>query len=78
MGYIGYFYVEKKSFEFKSKVKGGVCLAEKSKGVYRSVIMAWPLVFWFLISWDFLSHNDKTKENWRTFRFGNIVYVLQR
>jgi hypothetical protein len=30
------------------------------------------------MSWDFLSHNNKTKENWRTFRFGNTVYMLQR
>jgi hypothetical protein len=40
--------------------------------------MAWSIVFWFLMSWDNLSQNDKTQENWRTFRFGNIVYVIQR
>jgi hypothetical protein len=45
-------------------VSRGVRLAENRKGGSRLVIMAWPLVFWFLMSWDFLSHNDKTKENW--------------
>jgi hypothetical protein len=32
MGYLGYFYVENKSFEFRSNVQGGVQLAEKSRG----------------------------------------------
>jgi hypothetical protein len=75
-GYLGFFYVEKKLFEFKSDVRGGVRLAERSNGVSRSVIKAWPTVFWFLLSWDNLTQNAKTHENWRTFRFGNIVYVI--
>jgi hypothetical protein len=40
MGYLGYFYVENKSFEFRSNVQGGVQLAEKSRGKTREVIMA--------------------------------------
>lgn len=56
----------------------GVRLVERSKGVSRSVIMAWPTMFWLLLSWDYLTQSDKIWENWRTFRFGNIVYVMQR
>jgi hypothetical protein len=51
---------------------------ERSKGVSRSVIMAWPTVFWLLLSWDYLTQSDKIQESWRTFRFNNIVYVMQR
>jgi hypothetical protein len=40
MGYLGYFYVENKSFEFRSNVQGGVQLAEKSRGKTQEVIMA--------------------------------------
>jgi hypothetical protein len=34
MGYLGFFYVEAKSFEFRSKISGGVPLAERSR-VFR-------------------------------------------
>jgi hypothetical protein len=40
--------------------------------------MAWPTVFWFLLSWDKLTQNAETHENWGTFQFGNIVYVIHR
>ena len=40
--------------------------------------MAWPTVFWFLLSWDNLTQNAKTHENWRTYRFINNVYVIHR
>jgi hypothetical protein len=45
MGYLGYVYVESKSFEVRSDVRGGVRLEERSKGVSRSVIIAWPTIF---------------------------------
>jgi hypothetical protein len=48
MGYLGYFYVENKSFEFRSNVQGGVQLAEKSRGKTREVIMAWPTIYWLV------------------------------
>jgi hypothetical protein len=47
MGYLGFFYVEKKSFEFRSDVQGGIRLKEWSKGVHRWVILAWPTISWF-------------------------------
>jgi hypothetical protein len=78
MGYIGYVYVESKAFEFRSDVRGGVRFEERSKGLTRSVIMAWPPIHWLLVAWDFLAPVEKAKEKWRTFRFGSIVYVLLR
>jgi hypothetical protein len=78
MGYIGYVYVESKSFEVRSDVRGGVRLEERKKGLSRSVIMAWPTIFWLIVAWDSLTHADKAREKWRSFRFGSIVYVLLR
>jgi hypothetical protein len=78
MGYLGYFYVENKAFEFHSNVQGGVQLAEKSRGNCRSVIMAWPTVFWLVSAWDYLTNTETVRENWRTFRFGCLAYVMQR
>jgi hypothetical protein len=39
MGYVGYFYVEAKSFEFRSDVcvGDGIRLAEWNKGLFRAV-----------------------------------------
>jgi hypothetical protein len=78
MGYLGYVYVERKSFEVRSNVRGGVRLEERSRGLSRSMIMAWPLIFWLLAAWDSLTPLEKTREKWRSFRFGSIVYVLLR
>ena len=78
MGYLGYVYVESKSFEVRSNVRGGVRLEERSKGPSRSVIMAWPTIFWLLVAWDSLTLADKAREKWRSFRFGSKVYVLLR
>jgi hypothetical protein len=78
MGYLGYVYVESKSFEVRSNVRGGVRLEERSRGLSRSVIMAWPSIFWLLAAWDSLIPLEKTREKWRSFRFGSIVYVLVR
>ena len=78
MGYLGYVYVESKSFEFRSDVRGGVRLEERSKGLSRSVIMAWPTILWLLAAWDSLTPVEKAREKWRSFRFGSKVYVLLR
>jgi hypothetical protein len=78
MGYLGYFYVENKAFEFRSNVQGGVQMAEKSRGKCRSVIMAWPSIFWLVSAWDYLTNTETARENWRTFRFGCLAYVMQR
>jgi hypothetical protein len=77
MGYLGYFYVETKAFEIRSNVRG-VQLAEKSRGKTRSVIMAWPTIFWLASAWDYLTNNEIVSENWRTFRFGCCSYIVQR
>jgi hypothetical protein len=78
MGYLGYFYVENKAFEFRSNVQGGVQMAEKSRGKCRTVIMAWPTIFWLVSAWDYLINIETSRENWRTFRFGCLAYVMQR
>jgi hypothetical protein len=78
MGYLGYFYVETKAFEFRSNVQGGVQLEEKSKGRTRAVIMAWPTILWLVSAWDYLTNNETAGENWRTFRFGCYSYIMQR
>jgi hypothetical protein len=78
MGYLGYFYVETKSFEFRSNVQGRVQLAEKSRGKSRLVIMAWPTILWLVNAWDYLTNSKTVHENWRTFRFGCLTFVMQR
>jgi hypothetical protein len=78
MGYLGFFYVESKSFEIWSDVNGGVQMAEQSRGVSRLVIMAWLIVFWLFNAWDFLIIGETVHENWRMFRFGSFAYVMQR
>ena len=70
--------MEKKAFEIRSNVQGGVQLAEKSRGKTISVIMAWPTIFWLVSAWDYLTNNKLVRENWRTFCFGYFSYVMQR
>jgi hypothetical protein len=76
IGYLGYIYVESKSFKIRLDVHGDVRLEERSKGLSRSVIMAWPTIFWLLIAWDSLTPLEKAREKWRSFRFGSKVYVM--
>jgi hypothetical protein len=78
MGYLGFFYVEKKSFEFRSDVRGGVRLKEWSKGVHRWVIMAWPTISWFSEACGALSASGNVEGKYETFRFGDRRYVLMR
>jgi hypothetical protein len=44
MGYLGFFYVEAKSFELCPDERGGVRLAEWSKSVFCSITLAWLTV----------------------------------
>jgi len=53
-------------------------LAERSRGVFRAVVPGWPSMFCLLKSLEVLIKGDDLRENWRTFRLGNIAYVLQR
>jgi hypothetical protein len=78
MGYLGFFYVEKKSFEFRSDVQGGIRLKEWSKGVHRWVIMAWPTISWFSEACSALSASGVVEGKYETFRFGDRRYVLMR
>jgi hypothetical protein len=49
MGYLGFFFVKAKTFEILSEVgNGGIRLAERSKGVYRAVILGKFSVIWLL------------------------------
>ncbi len=49
MGYLRFFYVEAKSFEIQSKDgEGGIRFVERSKGVYRAVLLGKPSVGWWL------------------------------
>lgn len=80
MGYLGFFYVEAKSFEFRSDLRsmGGVRLVERRRGVFQAVVLGWPSVFWLLKVQEVLIKGNKLSEYWRTFRFGNTAYVLPR
>ena len=78
MGYLGFFYEEAKSFELCSDEREGVRLVEWSKRVFRSITLAWPTILWLVTSWDSLLKGEESRESWRSFRFGNMVYVLQR
>jgi hypothetical protein len=40
--------------------------------------MAWLTIFWLLVAWDSLTHVEKAREKWRSFRFGSKVYILLR
>lgn len=75
MSYLGYFYVETRSFEFCSNVQVSIQLAEKRS---KSVIMAWPTIFSLVNAWDYLTNSETVRENWRAFRFGCLPYVMQR
>jgi hypothetical protein len=63
MGYMGYFYIESKSFELRSRVGNGGCrLAEWSRGVFRSVVMDFQSVVWMLHMMEELTNGLTSKE----------------
>lgn len=77
MGYLEFFYVEAKSFEFQSEVSGGAQLVERSIGVFRAVVLGRLSVFWLPKSLEVLIKGDNLCKNWRTFHLVNTAYVLQ-
>jgi hypothetical protein len=66
MGYLGFCYVESKSFEFCSEV---------SEGVW-AVIPGCPSVFWLINALEVFIKGEDMKNNWRTYRQGNTSYVV--
>lgn len=49
MGYLGYFYIETKSYEIRFQVgNGGVGLVERSRGIFLVVVMVIQSVVWLL------------------------------
>ncbi|GLT55585.1 hypothetical protein SLA2020_286950, partial [Shorea laevis] len=79
MGYVGYFYVETKSFEIRSGVgNGGFQLSEWSKGIVRSVVMSFQTVVWMLKMVEELWSGDPAADFCRSRRTGDTVIVLQK
>jgi hypothetical protein len=79
MGYVGYFYVETKSFEIRSGVgNGGFQLSEWSRGIVRSVVMSFQTVVWMLKMVEELWSGDLEAEFCRSRRTGDTVLVLQK
>lgn len=80
MGYVGYFYVEAKSFEFRSDVcvGDGIRLAEWNKGLFRAVFLNMLSVGWFRRSMEELKQGGEIRDFCRTFRVGSTVFILQR
>jgi hypothetical protein len=61
MGYLGYCYVDSKSFEFRSEVSGGVRLAERTRNLFRAVIPGWPSLVWLMQAVERLSKGEEDK-----------------
>jgi hypothetical protein len=78
MGYLGYCYVDSKSFEFKSEVSGEVRLAERSRHLFQEIILGWSSLVWLMQAMGRLSKGEEDNDKWRTFRLGSTVYVVQR
>jgi len=80
MGYVGYFYVETKSFEFRSDVcvGDGIRLAEWNKGLFRAVFLNKLSVEWFRRSMEELKQGGEIRDFCRTYRVGSTAFILQR
>jgi len=79
MGYLGYFYIESKSFELRSGVGNRGCpLAEWSRGVFRSVVMDFQSMVWMLHMMEELMNGLASKEFCRSHRVGELVIILQK
>jgi hypothetical protein len=79
MGYVGYFYVESKSFDLRSGVGNGIVkLTECGNGQMRSVVMDFPRLAWLLKMMEELVSGTLEKESCRTHRVGDSVIILQR
>jgi hypothetical protein len=79
MGYVGFFYVEAKSFEilFEFCVGDGIRLAEWSKGLFRAMFLSKASVEWFRKSMEELRQGREIQDFCRTFRVGSMVHILQ-
>ncbi len=77
MGYLGYFYVECKSFEIRYGV-GNVRFAEKSKGIFLAVGIGFQSLVWLVKTMEVMIKEDNLKEFCRSFRVGDIVYIVQK
>jgi hypothetical protein len=79
MGYLGYFYIESKSFELQSGVgNGGFRLAKWSRGLFRSVVMGFQSVVWMLNMMEQLTNGLTSKEFCRPRRVGDSVFIMQK
>lgn len=75
MGYLGYFYVEAKSFKILYKIRNkGIRLAERSKWVHRAVILGKSSVGWLLKMVE-LIRGDNQRDFCKTFIVDSIVQV---
>jgi hypothetical protein len=64
MGYLGFCYVDSKSFAFRSDVSSGVRLAERSRSIFRAVILGWPSIVWLMKAMEGFTKGDESSENW--------------
>jgi hypothetical protein len=80
MGYVGFFYVEAKSFELCSEfcVGDGIRIVERSRGLFRVMFLSKLSVGWFRRSMEKLRQGGEMREFCRTFRVGSTVHILQR
>jgi hypothetical protein len=78
MGYLGFCYVDSKSFEFRSDVSSGVRQAKRSRSIFRAVNLGWPSIVWLMKAMEGFTKGDESSENWRTFCQGSTAYVVLR
>lgn len=74
MGYLGFCYVDSKSFEFRSDVSGRVRLAERSRSISWAIILGWPSIVWLMKAMERFTKGDESSENWRTFCQGSTMW----
>lgn len=75
---MGFIYVEPKQFVIRTEIGvGGIQLAERSRGIFRALVLGRLSIGWLRNSMEALRRGD-LKEFCRTYRVGNMVYVLQR
>jgi hypothetical protein len=77
MGYLGYFYVESKSFELRSGVgNGGFRLAEWSIGLFRSMVKGFQSVVWMLNMMEELMNGLTSKEFCRSVETSESLWAI--
>lgn len=71
--------MESKSYEIQSEIgNGGVRLDEKSRGIFRAVVMGRPSMVWLMNTMEALIKGDELRYVYRTFQIGNSVNVAER